>query len=253
MSNNHNKHHDKKEKKDWPLEEKKSTTRKADSIPNDVREQLGVKKKDEIQVEATKEVKYDNNKPTSRTLPDETFTPDKRFDTVSKHDQPYIRDSRPPQKKETFVEPQKLPRTVVQEKPILPPAKPPERKITVPNSVSYPVKKNQSVAIPLAADRTGEVGTVTFDIAQQPTYGQLLFTSVGQYNYAPKTDYVGKDRFTYSAKDDVGTKSNEGTIEITVSDDLPPKIRYQLRKTTQKGDPVTEEHWENVYDSGIIA
>ena len=84
--------------------------------------------------------------------------------------------------------------------------------------------KNQAVNIDVLANDTDPGGLpLTVTNLMQPTNGTATLELDGTVTYAPGTDFVGPDSFTYTA--DNGTvASNVATVTITVSDQPPTGV-----------------------------
>lgn len=134
----------------------------------------------------------------------------------------------------------------------------PNNTIIVPASLSYKVAQNTTLHFSLTAtDNISGVTSCQFGIIHPPT-GTLTAASgsgpfSAAYFYNPVTNFTGSDSFQYQATDNIGTKSNIGQINITVATTTIPQSRYQLRSTLQKGEPVPDNNWKIVFDSGILS
>jgi len=72
------------------------------------------------------------------------------------------------------------------------------------------------------ANDTAPEGATQAQLVSGPSNGTLTLNSNGSFTYAPMTNYVGSDSFTYKATDGVSS-SNEATVTITVQN-MPPVV-----------------------------
>jgi hypothetical protein len=94
---------------------------------------------------------------------------------------------------------------------------PPKCTISVKDA-SYKTAQNTAVDITLAAQDNGQCAKpIRISIVSEPTHGNLKSTGLAnQYTYTPTSGFSGADSFRSTASDNNGTKSNVGTISITV-------------------------------------
>ena len=92
-----------------------------------------------------------------------------------------------------------------------------------PTAVNDSAQTNKNVAVAinvLANDRPGTGGAIaasTVTIVAQPANGTVQVNSTtGVVTYAPASNYVGNDSFTYTVKDASGDVSNVATVSIVV-------------------------------------
>jgi len=86
---------------------------------------------------------------------------------------------------------------------------------TVTNSSISLVENTSLTGQMLGSDPDGD--SITFT-ATNPSHGSLTWNTDGSYTYAPSTNYVGSDSFTFTVNDGQ-VDSLSGTISITVTDD----------------------------------
>ena len=79
-----------------------------------------------------------------------------------------------------------------------------------------------------AADPEGSA--VTYTIVKQPKRGDLAVNADGTFTYTPKKNKVGKDSFTFTATDEAGNVSAEGTVSIEI---LKPLDNAAYKDMTQ--------------------
>ncbi|HET7149218.1 MAG TPA: Ig-like domain-containing protein [Candidatus Nitrosopolaris sp.] len=85
------------------------------------------------------------------------------------------------------------------------------------NGGSYKTPQNTPVDVTLAAQDNGKcIKPITMSIVSEPKDGSLKPRGTNQDTYTPNTGFIGTDSFQYQASDHNGTKSNVGTISITV-------------------------------------
>lgn len=61
-----------------------------------------------------------------------------------------------------------------------------------------------------------EGGTMTYQLVDQPKFGDVTLSSDGSFIYTPHTNKVGQDHFTYTASDDAGNISKPATVKIEI-------------------------------------
>ncbi|MDQ6668429.1 MAG: Ig-like domain-containing protein [Thermoproteota archaeon] len=94
----------------------------------------------------------------------------------------------------------------------------------------YKTAQNTAIDIQLSAKDTNPTAKVTISVVSPPTHGNLKSTGPSNhYTYKPNSGFSGRDTFQYTASDDIGTKSNVGTISITVGSPPPPTPNGSLR------------------------
>ena len=88
---------------------------------------------------------------------------------------------------------------------------------------SYKTAQDTAIDITLSAKDSDPTAKVTISIVSQPTQGNLKSAGgENHYTYTPNPGFSGSDSFQYTASDDKGTKSNVGTIIISVGSSSPP-------------------------------
>jgi Bacterial Ig domain len=99
---------------------------------------------------------------------------------------------------------------------------PPSGKLTVQDA-SYKTTLNTPVKITLTAQDEDRIAKVTISLVSKPAHGSLKTNGASnEYIYTPDTGFLGADGFQYQASDNNGSKSNVGTISITVGSSPPP-------------------------------
>jgi len=99
-------------------------------------------------------------------------------------------------------------------------------KLSVPDA-GYKTAQKTAIEITLTAQDTDTAAKVTISLVSQPTHGSLKSTgSANQYTYTPNLGFSGADSFQYIASDNNGSKSNVGTISITVGS--PPLTKLSV-------------------------
>ena len=94
----------------------------------------------------------------------------------------------------------------------------------------------------LANDTDPENDTLTVTVRDTPLHGQVRVQADKTLLYTPRSDFNGKDIFTYTASD--GRLTNQATVTITVSpvNDQPkfstPTVQLQVPDGAQPGTPV---------------
>jgi len=106
----------------------------------------------------------------------------------------------------------------------------------ISNDAYYVTRQNQSIEITLTS--TDNTGNVIFNIAQQPSNGQLSGTN--PYLYVPNTDYIGADSFTFTSSDDVN-QNVLGTITLQIKD----IIAISQTNQTNINTPITFSFFAN--------
>ena len=80
-------------------------------------------------------------------------------------------------------------------------------------------KKNLELIIDVLSndkDSDGTLDNTTVQIISAPTAGTATVVN-GKINYRPKSNYSGKDNFTYRVKDNGGLLSNEATVSVIIN------------------------------------
>ena len=94
----------------------------------------------------------------------------------------------------------------------------------------------------LANDTDPENDTLTVTVRDAPLHGRVRVQADKTLLYTPRSDFNGKDIFTYTASD--GRLTNQATVTITVSpvNDQPkfstPTVQRQVPDGAQPGTPV---------------
>lgn len=83
-----------------------------------------------------------------------------------------------------------------------------------------------------AADPEGSA--VTFTIVRQPKRGELSMNADGTFTYTPKKNKVGKDSFTFTAADEAGNVSREGTVSIEILKPLDNAAYRDMAQSTHQ-------------------
>lgn len=86
-----------------------------------------------------------------------------------------------------------------------------------------PVAANSCVSTPAntgrfdrlsASDPGGQA--LTFQILDQPMKGSVTADAAGNYNYTPRSNVRGLDKFTFRARNSLGLDSNVGTVNVLI-------------------------------------
>jgi len=112
---------------------------------------------------------------------------------------------------------------------------------TPPISVDdiYSMEQNVSIVVPapgiLANDTDEEGKTITAEVVTKPLYGALNLAKDGSFSYTPKTNFTGKDSFTYKASDgELKSETSTVTIQVNPPDLVPEAVNDLYRVRTGK-------------------
>lgn len=95
---------------------------------------------------------------------------------------------------------------------------------TVPNAVDdkTATDKNTSIIVDILANDTdvdGDLDRTSVQITQQPQHGTLTVSALtGAVTYAPATDFLGVDRFSYLVRDTASLASRIAVVTVAVVD-----------------------------------
>ena len=80
----------------------------------------------------------------------------------------------------------------------------------------------------LANDKDPDNEPLTASVVANPDRGQLVLNEDGSFTYVPEDGFVGSDKFTYAATDEVGA-SAIGTVVLTIIAPavvVPPEVDH---------------------------
>ena len=79
-----------------------------------------------------------------------------------------------------------------------------------------------------------EGSKVVFTIVRQPKRGELSLNADGSFTYTPKKNKVGKDSFTFTAADEAGNVSREGTVTVEILKPLDNAAYRDMAQSTHQ-------------------
>jgi ELWxxDGT repeat protein/VCBS repeat-containing protein len=88
------------------------------------------------------------------------------------------------------------------------------------NNDTYSILRNGTLTVPgtgvLGNDVDTDSSSLSANLVDLPTHGNLSFSSTGSFTYTPNANFIGTDTFTYRATDGIAN-SNLATVTIAVT------------------------------------
>ncbi len=92
--------------------------------------------------------------------------------------------------------------------------------LPVANDDVLRVHQGEAVMVDVAAndfDADGVLDPGSIRITHAPAHGAAMLTAAGQIEYLPAAEYFGDDTFAYTIDDDLGARSSEGWVAVSVN------------------------------------